>query len=150
MKRLIAIICALCIVFSFSACSKNEKKAEATTEQTSAKAVDVDLTKLSSTMVYSEVYNMMIYPDKYVGKTVKMQGQYNEYYDEETDKTYYACVIADATACCQQGLEFVLTDEFDALGIINNDNIEVVGTFNIYNEGELQYFHLTDASIKSL
>ena len=28
-------------------------------------AVDVDLTQLSSTMVYSEVYNMMIYPEQF-------------------------------------------------------------------------------------
>lgn len=150
MKKLIAIICALCVVLSFSACSKNENETEITTEQTTIKAIDVDLTKLSSTMVYSEVYNMMIYPDQYVGKTVKMQGQYNEYYDEETDKTYYACVIADATACCQQGLEFEVSNEKDVANLINNDNIEVVGTFNTYNEGELQYFHLTNTSVKSL
>lgn len=93
---------------------------------------------------------MMIYPDQYVGKTVKMQGQYNEYYDEETDKTYYACVIADATACCQQGLEFDVLDENDVANLSNNDDIEVVGTFGTYNEGEMQYFHLTDTSIKSL
>ena len=30
--------------------------------------VDLDLTKLSATMVYSEIYNMMVSPDKYVGK----------------------------------------------------------------------------------
>lgn len=150
MKRLIAIICALCFALSFSACSKNEPIQESTTEQATVKAIDVDLTKLSSTMVYSEVYNMMIYPDQYVGKTIKMQGQYNEYYDEETDKTYYACVIADATACCQQGLEFEVVNENDVASLSNNDNIEVVGTFGIYNEGKLQYFHLTDASVKGL
>ena len=31
---------------------------------------DVDLTNLSSTMVYSEVYNMMSTPENYIGKTV--------------------------------------------------------------------------------
>ena len=29
---------------------------------------------LSSTMVYSEVYNMMVDPESYIGKTVKMDG----------------------------------------------------------------------------
>lgn len=33
---------------------------------------DVDLTTLSSTMVYSEVYNMMCEPDRYLGKRIKM------------------------------------------------------------------------------
>ena len=35
---------------------------------------DVDLTTLSSTMVYSEVYNMMCEPDRYLGKRIKMNG----------------------------------------------------------------------------
>lgn len=36
--------------------------------------IDVDLTKLSSSMVYAEVFNMMVQPQDYVGKQVKMAG----------------------------------------------------------------------------
>lgn len=71
-------------------------------------SVDLDLTKMSSTMVYSEVYDMMYTPKKYVGKTVKMKGEFNTMYDEEEDKLLYACIIQDATACCAQGIEFEL------------------------------------------
>lgn len=39
----------------------------------STKGIDVDLTQLSSTMIYAEVYNMMVTPDEYVGKTVRME-----------------------------------------------------------------------------
>ena len=59
--------------------------------------IDVDLTALSSTMVYSEVYNMMTSPEDYIGKTVKMKGMYSVYHDESTDKYYFACIIKDAT-----------------------------------------------------
>ena len=59
--------------------------------------VDVDLTKLSSTFVYSEVYNMVTNPGDYIGKTVKMKGMYSVYHDESTDKYYFACIIKDAT-----------------------------------------------------
>ncbi len=38
--------------------------------------IDVDLTTLSGTMVYSEVFNMIANPEDYVGKTIKMQGQF--------------------------------------------------------------------------
>ncbi len=41
--------------------------------------IDVDLTQLSSTMVYSEVYNMINTPEDYIGKTVKMSGTFNLY-----------------------------------------------------------------------
>ncbi len=37
----------------------------------SADSIDVDLTKISSTMVYSEVYNMMLSPDNYTEKPLK-------------------------------------------------------------------------------
>ena len=60
-------------------------------------------------MVYSEVYDMMYDPDKYMGKTVKMSGWAAVYQDGE-GKLYYACVVPDATACCSQGLEFELED----------------------------------------
>ena len=111
--------------------------------------LDVDLTRLSSTMVYSEVYNMMYTPDDYIGKTVKMKGQFAYYEDPETKKQYFACIIADATACCSQGLEFILTGEHT----YPNDypevysDITVTGTFETYEENGFKYCRLKDAAI---
>ena len=114
---------------------------------------DVDLTKLSSTMIYSEVYNMMSEPEKYIGKSIRMNGQFALYQatDEEgkpiPDQIYFACIIADATACCSQGLEFVLAgehtypDDYPELG----DEIVVSGTFETYDENGYMYCHLIDA-----
>ena len=42
-------------------------------ENGDSESIDVDLTQLSSTMVYSEVYAMVYEPDQYLGKTVKMR-----------------------------------------------------------------------------
>ena len=36
--------------------------------------VDLDLSTMSATAIYSEVSNMMTSPKKYVGKTVKVKG----------------------------------------------------------------------------
>ena len=115
----------------------------------STDGIDVDLTQLSSTMVYSEVYNMVFYPDDYIGKTVKMQGQFAYYEDPDTKAQYFACIIADATACCSQGLEFVLSgehtypDDYPAL----DTEITVTGTFEMYEEDGFQYCRLVDAEI---
>ena len=38
-------------------------------------AVDIDLTKMSSTMVYSTVFNMVNNPAKFVEKTMRMRGE---------------------------------------------------------------------------
>ncbi len=111
--------------------------------------IDVDLTKLSATMVYSEVYNMMVYPETYVGKTVKMNGMFNYLYDEVKDIYYFSCVIMDATACCAQGLEFVTTEDFkypDDYPEFGGD-ITVIGVFDIYMEGNSMYCTLRNAKI---
>ena len=36
--------------------------------------IDIDLTQVSGGVVYGEVFNMTMYPEDYVGKTVKMHG----------------------------------------------------------------------------
>ena len=72
--------------------------------------VDIDLTALSSTMIYSEVYNMMYIPEEYVGKTIRMGGAFSAFHDDTTGKDYFACIIQDAAACCAQGIEFSTTD----------------------------------------
>ena len=53
---------------------KSEPKPAASEPTQSTDVVDADLTRLSSTMVYSEVYNMMYTPGDYIGKTIKMTG----------------------------------------------------------------------------
>ena len=112
--------------------------------------IDVDLTKLSSTMVYSEVYNMMVEPDSYLGKTVKMSGPFAVYTDEESGKNYFACIIQDATACCSQGIEFTLSGDYsypeDYPAV--NDIITVTGTFSTYEEDGYAYLTLLDARME--
>lgn len=155
MKKIIAIILALVLALSFVACSKNSDKNEnsnsktttkATETTTEAKSVDLDLTELSSTLVYSEVYNMLITPDDYKGKIIKMKGQFNQYTDEETGKIYNTVIIPDATACCQQGLEFELSDKTNP-NFEQGTGITVVGTFDTYSDGEFLYCHLKNAKI---
>ncbi len=109
--------------------------------------VDIDLTKLSSTMVYAEVYSMLSTPRNYIGKTVRMRGDYSFFYDKVTDLMYHACLIKDATACCAQGLEFVLNDDYKYPEDYPNpgDEVTIVGQFNFYNEGDYIYYNLIDA-----
>lgn len=156
MKKIIAIILALVLALSFVACSKNSEKNENSNSKTTtkitepttteAKSVDLDLTELSSTLIYSEVYNMLITPDDYKGKIIKMKGLFNQYTDEETGKIYNAVVIPDATACCQQGLEFELSDKTNP-NFEQGAEITVVGTFDTYSEGKFLYCYLKNAKI---
>lgn len=118
---------------------------------TKASDVDIDLTAMSKTMVYSEVYNIMVSPEDYVGKTIRMEGIYNTFVDPNTDIQYFYCIIQDATACCAQGLEFELTDDYrypddyPASGEITT----VVGRFDTYMEDEYLYCTLRDAVLEN-
>ena len=69
---------------------------------------DIDISRMSGTMVYGQVNQMIMYPSKYLGKHIKMKGIFSSYYDEEMEQRFYGCVIADALACCSQGLAFEL------------------------------------------
>ncbi len=120
---------------------------KASQANTSDGQIDVDLTQLSSTMVYAEVYNMMTSPETYIGKIVKMDGTFAYYHDKTTDQYYFACLIQDATACCSQGIEFVLTDDYsypDDYPEAGNE-ICVIGIFDTYHEGSNTYCTLRNA-----
>ena len=112
--------------------------------------VDVDLTVLSSTLVYAEVYNIMFSPENYIGKTIKMKGQYYSSYYEETGKYYHYVIIEDAAACCQQGLEFIWNGEHTFPDDYPSDGttVEVVGMFDTYEELGISYSYISTDEIK--
>lgn len=149
MKKLILIISALVLVAVLTACG-GKTVATGTTE-TAAKAaqsIDVDLTQMSSTMIYSEVQNMMLKPADYVGKTVRMQGAFSV--SEIGENRYFACIIKDATACCAQGIEFDWAGDHSYPADYPKDgsDITVTGEFTTYNEGQQQYCQLKNAELK--
>ncbi len=116
--------------------------------------VDVDLTVMNSNMVYSTVYQMMADAPSYVGKTVRMKGSYYSTYDETTDTRYFYIIVKDATACCQQGLEFVWGDgthKFPDEYPEDGTEAVVSGTFETYKDNPddvYEYIHLVNASFE--
>ena len=146
MRRILLFLLALAMLATAVGC--NGKTSGNTSSDVSPEQVDVDLTALSSTVVYSEVYNMVMSPKDYVGKIIKMHGQFAIYEDPNTGTVYTACIIADATACCSQGLEFSLSgaiypDDYPELGT----EITVTGTFQSYEEDGSKLYHLADAKM---
>lgn len=113
----------------------------------------VDLTGLSSTMVYAEVFNMTTFPEDYIGKTVKMRGQFSTgrlYAQDGTDGSMvFSCIIQDATSCCAQGIPFDLAgsfsypEDYPQLG----DQITVVGTFEKCTQDGLEFYRLSQAEL---
>ncbi len=132
-------------------CKKEEPALpeEPTTPEESG--IDIDLTTVSSILVYSEVTNIMSSPDAYIGKTVKLSGLFDYFKDETTGKEYFSCIIQDSTACCTQGIEFVwegvhvYPDDYPMRG----DEITVTGTFGTYEEDGYLYGQLSEAKLEA-
>lgn len=116
-------------------------------------SVDYDLASMGSDMVYATVYQMMSTPEQYVGKTVRMRGNYYTSYYEESGQRYFFCLIQDAAACCAQGIEFVwgdgshvYPDEYPQ----EETPVEIKGIFETYMEGDQMYCHITNAELTTL
>ena len=84
------------MVVGLVACGKKDSSSEESEPLVLSRTegIDVDLTILSSTMVYSQVYDMMLNPNDYIGKTypedypeigseVTVTGIYDIYYEGE-------------------------------------------------------------------
>lgn len=131
--------------------STNENSTEAESESVKKDGeVDYDLTVMGADMVYATVYQMMIDPKSYIGKSFKIRGNYYSSYSKDKDVYYHFCMIKDAAACCAQGLELLWADEKmnrhencpeeDAL-------VTVEGVFETYEEGPNTYGRIKDAKI---
>lgn len=107
----------------------------------------IDLTAMNSTMMMAQVAAMQNEPDAFLGKTVKMQGTF--LVGEGETRNYYYCLVADTSACCQQGFEFLwdghrYPDDYPEPG----SQIIVEGIFDTYWEDGYQYMQLINANLQ--
>ncbi len=121
---------------------------------TNKDGIDYDLTAMDGDLIYASVYQMMVEPELFEGKVIKITGRYYASFYDPNNRYYHYVIIEDAMACCAQGMEFVwddgnhvYPDEYPE----DNTYVEVVGTFETYEESDGQiYCRLKDASFKVL
>lgn len=154
------LFCAICLI-SFISCSKSSakkndgtiiqeipvqapKQTENALMENNSKQIDIDMTKMSGTMIYAEVFNMLIDPDSYRNKNIKVTGYFQAFESKETNEVFYAIIIPDATQCCQQGIEFILADKATPSKLPENgQEITISGTYcSIENELGVSYTYL--------
>lgn len=117
--------------------------------------VDYDLSAMNKDMVYATVYQMMVGPEDYEGKMVRMQGKYYATYIPEEEQYYHVVIIKDALACCAQGIEFVWGD---GSHVYPDDypeqesEVVVTGRFETYRSDVdgLLYCHLVEATMETI
>jgi hypothetical protein len=90
----------------------------------------IDLSSLGGSRAYKQVDDMMnLRSEKYVGKTVKVKGQYRNYYSADDQDSHFI-YIKDAAGCCSMGIAFTYDDVFPK----ENDTIVIEGTFERHEE----------------
>ena len=100
---------------------------------TATEGVDFDISVMNANMVYAQVFDMMMQPEVYRDKIIKIAGDYYRLPDNKGNMTN-AVIIRDALACCQQGMEFVW--DFGEAVPAQETHITVIGPFKITTDSE--------------
>ena len=111
----------------------------------------IDLTRLGPRTAYTEVLSMLLAPQEYLGRTIKMDGVYYEMFAANTGLTYHYIGIVDENACCQEGIEIILPEDYplgwDAY-LESDVAITVTGTFGSYEELGATYYGIRVESLE--
>jgi len=137
MKKYINLLAALCLITIFSiSCGKTSESAD---------NVDLDLSTLSTIMAEAEFYSIMANSEDYIGKIIRVRGEFISLYISVIDRYYHYIAITRGDSCCPpEGLEIRLTgdmvtnDDYP----INNTVIEVTGILSSNEESGINLIYL--------
>lgn len=90
--------------------------------------VELDLSKMNADLAYAFIFQLVVEPEKYEGKTVRMTGTFETFYDNAPYGRHDYCIITDVLACCAQGLEF---ESAKVSGVKPGQKITVSGTLKL-------------------
>lgn len=113
--------------------------------------VEIDLSKMNADLAYAFIFQLVVEPEKYEGKTIRMTGTFETFYDNEPLGRHDYCIITDVLACCAQGLEF---ESAKIAGIEPGQKITVSGKLNLRDavspDGmEYKTMRIADAAVSS-
>ena len=109
---------------------------------------DMDFTFMSNTVLLSEVNQMIVNPDDYQDKVIRLAGTFSVKQDSKNNRRIYICEITDGTGCCPAGtaIQLFLKDETAAAPRIGS-NIIVQGTMNYDISSYAMNMELRDAQL---
>jgi|GEM_PF-6489071 len=154
MKNPIRVLLCLCTAVLLTGCAARRASPPAAETQTpdavealpaaeTGPAAELDLTGLSDSAAFRAVRDLLLFPERYTGRTVKVSGVCAVYYDEAADVYRYACRLpgADGDAL----LEFLPAD--GERPPAPDRAITVFGVFDLSAEGPFLRCALRDARL---
>ena len=106
-----------------------EESPQGETDPGPGERVDLDLSPLSGTVAYAELCSMLLAPQEYSGKIIRMKGTFTAYQDPVSKRVYCGITVLDAAACCAQGFDIEMPagsaypDDYP----VNGEEVTVVG-----------------------
>ena len=121
-----------------AACSRKDQTplVQETTPQTK---IDYDLSAMNYNMLSSITFDMLVEPEKYADKTIKMSGLF--YSQIHEGKRYFSVIVWDATKCCPAGMDFIppalvkYPDDFPQ----QEQNITVIGKLKLNEDNSIDF-----------
>ena len=102
MKKTLAACMALTLTLLCAGCGSAAPQTEQTAVVTESNAsIDIDLLHMSSTMIYSEVSQIISEPTNYIGKTIRAKGTFRE-----NNGYYFSVYSIDDFSCTYFGYLF--------------------------------------------
>ena len=130
MKKIPALV-ALLFVFSVSVFSEDFFSVNRQKQVSPSSKVALDFTKMNYNIASGVIFDMMIAPQKYKDKTMKIHGQF--YTEVHNDKRIFAILIWDLTGCCPTGMTIVPLSsmKYPADFPKQDEYVTVVGTLEL-------------------
>ena len=133
MKKIISLICALLMLVALIGCSPESE----------VEVLDYTGPEYDDELTYYSVQNIVIDPEKYVGKTVKYNGVYMVSKNENGEPMNLCVVTYDS--CCTTYIEFQLPEgaQYPEL----NTEITITGNIQTVQHSNTTYPVLLNATI---
>lgn len=98
-----------------------------------------DLTKMNGNMTAIHINQMHnLRPGAYLGKTIRLSGEFSCAKNSNTGEYCYFVVVKDAIACCAQGVEFKYCGEYPE----GSPVITIEGIFKEYSFSGKSYYYI--------
>lgn len=143
MKKISAV---LLIILLISGCSKKtpdfREISEAQEISSHTQNFDFDFTGMSYNVLSGVLFDILVTPEKYKNKTVKVAGNFNTQVHE--GKRYFSVIKWDATGCCPAGIDFIppenmkYPEDFPE----NDAEITVCGRMILMGQGDEEALYL--------
>jgi len=124
---------------NYSYIVKAEKKSSK--KESDPNKIDYDFTRYNYTMASSLIFDMLVNQEAYLGKRIRIKGQF--FVDEDENGRFFAVLLYDATACCQTGFTFEdssrkYPEDFPK----QLEEIEITGVYSKKFYGDVEYTYI--------